>query len=462
MRRYLIFTTVCLGMLLSSINSSTASVALSTIIVDLDTTLVWAGWVLSLYTLISTVVMPLAGKVSETLGRRATFIAYTLLFTAGSILCALSTNVYFLIGSRALQAIGGGGFMPCAAGIVSDIFPEARLRYIGLFSSILPIGMIVGPNIGGWMVQVYGWRSIFWFNVPLGVLVLILSIWLLPTGKRSATTIDFAGSGLLFGALFAIMFGVTELGSTTGIPWLAVIVSFVLSVGLIIPFFRWERHTRSPIIDMELLSSRPFLAANIYNLLYGICGLGVLSLIPYYAVSVYNMSVLESGILLTPRSIGMMAASTVTAFSLERWGYRKPIVVGTLVLAAGFILLSLDPHAPDALGLNLSATVLLYCFVGICGTGSGICTPASSNACIELMPDKVATITGLRGMFRSMGNSFGVALATMLLNTIGDVQRAFNVVFIAAAVITLISIPSVFAMPSAANLDASKKRVSSH
>ncbi len=171
MRRYLVFSVVSLALLLSSISNSSASVAFPVIMSDLNTSLIMAGWILPAYQLVQTIVMPVAGKISEVLGRRATFIAYTLLFSAGSILCALSPNIYLLIGARVIQAIGGGGFMPCAAGIVSDEFPEARQRFIGLFSSIFPIGTIIGPNVGEWMVETFGWRSIFWFNVPLGIVV---------------------------------------------------------------------------------------------------------------------------------------------------------------------------------------------------------------------------------------------------------------------------------------------------
>ncbi|MBN1685166.1 MAG: MFS transporter, partial [Spirochaetales bacterium] len=167
MRRYIVFGVVGLSLLLASISHSSASVAFPVIMSDLNTTLVLAGWILTAYQLVQTIVMPLAGKLSEIFSRRASFVAYALLFTVGSILCALAPNVYLLIGARVIQAIGGGGFMPCAAGIVSDEFPEARQRYIGLFSSIFPVGAIIGPNIGGWMVEALGWRSVFWLNVPL-------------------------------------------------------------------------------------------------------------------------------------------------------------------------------------------------------------------------------------------------------------------------------------------------------
>lgn len=450
MRRYIIFGTVCLGLLLSSITTYASSVAISTIIHDLNTDIIMAGWVLSVYTLMYTVISPLAGKITEMLGRKPTFIAYTLIFTLGSVLCALAPNVYFLIGARSLQALGGGGFMPCAAGIVADEFSEARERYIGLFGSILPIGMVIGPNVGALFTQAWGWRSIYWLNLPLGLIVLVLSILLLPSKqKRSArTSIDFIGSGMIFGTVFTFMVGLSVLGSYRPIPWLVVIGLWLLSIGLFIPFLRWEHRVKSPIIDVELLTSGPFLAANIYNLLYGVTGLGILSLLPLFGVNVYKMSVLESGILLTPRSLGLLIASGITSFSLMRWGYFKPILVGTIILALGILLLAFETPETSTMGINFGVTAVLFGIIGLCGIGPGVSGPAANNSCIELMPDKIATITGLRGMFRNLGSTIGVSFATVILNMVDNVQQAWLIVLLASTVITLMSIPSIFGMPA--------------
>ncbi len=463
MKRYIIFGTVSLGLLLTSTSNSMASVALSTLITDLDTTLVLAGWVLSGFSLVHTVAMPLSGKISDMLGRKRTFITYTVIFVAGSVACALAPDIYWLIGARIFQALGAAGFMPCASGIVSDEFPDDWPRYIGLFSSIFPIGMIIGPNIGGLIVESLGWRYMFWFNVPFGALVLILSVFLLPkkVNTNDRKEIDFIGTGLLFGSIFSLMLALSQLGTKEGeIPWLLAGVLLALAVGLFIPFLRWERRAKDPVIDLTLLTNGPFLSANIYNLLYGIAGLGVVSLIPLYAVSIYNMSVLESGVLLTPRSIGMIAASSVVSFGMTRWGYFKPIMTGTLILTFGLFLLAMQMQGASLFGIEISATVLLFGIVGLCGLGPGICTPASSNACIELMPDKVATITGLRGMFRSMGSAMGVSLATIVLNNVEDASRAWYLVLLGSVVIALLSLPAVFGMPRLVNTSNATKKTS--
>jgi EmrB/QacA subfamily drug resistance transporter len=459
MRRYTVFLAVSFSLVMHAINMSAVSVAFPVLVADYDVSLVLAGWVLSAFMLVSTTVMPLAGKVSEVLGQKPTIMAYTTLFVIGSALCAISPNIDILIGARVIQALGGGGFLPCAAVIVNDEFPEARQRYIGLFSSIFPIGMIIGPNLGGWMIEAFGWRSIFWFNVPLGIIVLILlQIFMKKSEKRKISkNIDFAGVGLLLVSLLALMWGMTELAdSESVIPRIFSGMALLLGFFLLYIFWRQEHRVKEPVIDMELLKEKPFLAANLYNLFYGLAALGIFTLIPLYAVTIYDMTVFESGLVLTPRSIGMIAASTITSFSMVKWGYRKPILTGTLINGIGCFLLAMESQGIHIFGMSIGAVPLLYIILGLCGIGNGVCTPASNNACIELMPDKVATITGLRGLFRSLGSVIGVAIGTVVLHNMADIAHAFRLVLIGAGISMFIIIPAIFMMPASPNVDNSK------
>ncbi len=449
MRRYSIFGVVGLGLLLISIAGSSVSIAFPVLIEDFSTNLVIAGWVLTSFQLVNTVIMPLAGKISDTIGKKLTFLGCTLFFIVGSLICALSPNIYVLIVGRVVQAIGGGAFLPVCTGIVSDLFPEARQRYIGLISSIFPVGMIIGPNLGGWMVEKFSWHSIFWLNVPLGLLVLGLSAWLLQVDKNNnkAGKIDYLGSGYLFAAVAALMFALTYIGnSDNGINWPLTLLFIALCIVFFILFIRREKTTPEAIIDITLLKQKQFMAANAYNFIYGASALGVLSLIPVFLVNVYGFSVLQSGVLLSARSIGMIIMSTLTSFLMWKWGYRKPMLFGNLVITAHLIMLALHPAGNDSVWL-LSAPVLMFGILGFGGLGMGCSVPAANNACIELMPDKVATITGLRGMFRNLGSTTGVAVGTVVLHKLGSDARAFAVVFIALAVIMIVTIPVIYGMP---------------
>ncbi|MDP2930903.1 MAG: MFS transporter [Chloroflexota bacterium] len=462
MSKYVIFVTISLGLLLSAISGTAIAVAFPVITTSLDASLITAGWVLSIYQLIATAAMPLAGKASDVFGRKSTFLACLLLFTTGSLLCAIAPNVQLLIFFRLIQGIGGGGLLPAAAGIAADEFPNSRQQAIGLFSSIYPAGQIIGPNLGGWLTQAFGWRSIFWFNIPLGVAAIIVAIFMLKSGKRTESHIDLTGAGLFAGSIFALMVSLSEMGSNQGgLSWGLAGLLLAAGVALMIAFIRHIGRVKNPIIDPQVLKKRPFMAANIYNFMFGAASFGVSAFVPLYAVSIYNMSILESGFILTPRSVASLVASAVTSFFLMRWGYRKPMLVGTAATIVSLFLLGLESPGVDILGIHLGSTALLGITMLIAGFGVGVAAPAANNACIELMPDHVASITGVRGMFRQSGGAVGIAITSLLLHNFNDMARGFTVVFIGLSVITLFISPIIFAMPKAPGVVPLPKSVDS-
>jgi EmrB/QacA subfamily drug resistance transporter len=433
-----------------AISGTAISVAFPVITSSFGASLILAGWVLSSYQLVATATMPLAGKAGDIFGGKLIFMVSLSVFTIGSLLCAVAPNIQFLIASRFIQGIGGGSFMPLAAGIVADEFPRARQQAIGLFTSIFPIGQIIGPNLGGWMVHAFGWRSIFWFNVPLGAIAFIASALLLRSGQREEGHMDLAGAGLFTGSLFAFIGGLSEMGSSNDkSSWVLSGLLFVAAVVSMIAFIRHEGKSKNPIIDLQVLKEKPFMAANIYNLVFGACTFGIMSFVPLYAVSIYGMSILESGLILTPRSVGMMVASAVTSISLMRWGYRWPMLIGTSATVLSLFLLGVEARGINVMGIQLGSTALLIVIMLLSGIGMGVAAPAANNACIELMPDRVATITGVRGMFRQSGGAISIAVTSLLLHNIADMAHGFALVFFGLAILMILTAPFVFAMPRA-------------
>src|SRR3954453_2880108 len=208
-----------------SIDSTIVAVALPTLIADLHTSLVRAGWTLAAYALTQTVMMPLVGKLAEQFGQMRVFLICVFVFTLGSLLCGLAPNVYVLIACRVLQALGGGGFLPSCTGIVAEQFPETRSRMVGLFASIFPIGGILGPNLGGAIIEHFGWREIFLINVPIGILVVaMLARQTRPpartvpealAAKRAVATrrgIDVGGMLLFAATIVGLLLALTMLG----------------------------------------------------------------------------------------------------------------------------------------------------------------------------------------------------------------------------------------------------------
>jgi EmrB/QacA subfamily drug resistance transporter len=446
--KYFVFIAVGLSLLIVSISSTTVAVAFPVIISTFNTSLVVAGWILSINQLAATAIMPLAGKAGDIFGGKNCFMVSLAVFTIGSFFCAISPNIETLIVSRFIQSIGAGSFLPLATGIVSEQFPTSRQQAIGLISSFFPIGMIIGPNLGGWLVEAFGWESVFWVNIPLGVIVFIISIFLLKPGKRESGHMDLTGAGLLMGSLTALLIALGEIDNIReGASWLWPGLLFAASIGLIALFIRHEGRDKNPIIELPLLKQKPFLAANLFNFLFGMVVLGIMNFIPLYATSVYGMTTLQSGLILTPRSIGMIAASTVTSIFLTRWGYRRPMLFGTGAVVLTLLLIGAAAPVTKLLGIQLNSIVLLVVLMLISGLGMGMTAPAANNACIDLMPSRVATITGVRGMFRQAGGAVSVAVTSLLLNSTSDITQGFMIVFLGLAVIMVLLTPLIYAMP---------------
>lgn len=450
MAKYLIFVTVALGLLLASISASAISVAFPEVQESFNTSLILAGWILSIYQLTATASMPLAGKAAEIFGEKRLFLISVALFTVGSLFCALAPNIELMILARLIQALGGGGLMPIGSGIVARQFPESRQQAIGLFSSIFPIGNIIGPNLGGWMTHSFGWESIFWFNLSLGAIVFLVSVFTLKPQKAEGGKMDLLGSGLLSGALCALMVALGQLGNKENkLSLIMAILLFIVAIVFIILFVRHEKRVSNPIIDFQVLREKPFFAANAFNFIFGVCVLGTMVFIPLYAVSIYNMSTLESGLIITPRSIGMILASFVTSMFLKRWGYRVPMLIGTALIVVCLVLLGIQLHGINIFGFHLDAVVLMIIIMLVSGIGIGTVNPAANNACIDLMPNRISTITGVRGMFRQMGGVLSISVTTLLLQNMGNMISGFRVIFLGMAVIMVVSLPLVFLMPSA-------------
>ena len=454
MRRYFIFATAGLGLLMSSIDGSVVAVAFPHLIRDLGTNVLWAAWTMSIYFIALTMGLPIGGNLSDSFGRKRVFLFSLVLFTGSSMGCGIAPNIYLLIVFRFLQGIGGASFLPTASGIVSDHFPENRQTAIGLFSGIFNIGNIIGPNLGGWIVSRYSWRYVFYINLPIGVLLIILIMVLLkrqpPSGRRH---MDFGGAASMAGAVLFFMFGLNFLAE--GVTFHSIPVGAVfllLCFYLVLLFVRRERKETAPILDLALLQSRPFLAANILNLMMGIGALGILAFIPYYATTVHRVSTLMSGMIMTPRSVGVICASSVTSFMLVRWGYRRPMVWGLCIMAASTICLGGGLRLWGFAAARWGAPAVISLFLLCAGIGAGICFPASNNACIELMPDKVATIVGLRGMFRMVGAALGVSLITLALHLSPSVSTGFTITFLSCGLGLLCSLPLVFLVPAGRRL----------
>jgi len=451
--RNAIFAVSSLALLLASIDATIVATALTTITRELHTSLGLCAWTISAYMLGSVAANPIAGRLSDSLGRKRMFLIFIGIFTASSLCCGLALNIDMLIGLRVIQALGGGGLMPSAAGVIADQFGEHRDRPIGLLSSIFPLGALIGPALGGLIVTYASWRLIFFVNVPVGI-VLVLSIWrLLPADdleRKRKLEIDFIGSALLALTILALMLGLQQLGQAgfaSAPPWLLLAAAVALGVG----FMRRQEHSPYPILPPVLLTQRSFALVNGLNLLYGAAAFGAFSLVPTYAQIAFGIGPLAAGGLLAFRALAMAVLSTLTSiFVIVRFGYRGPMLAGFVVLAVGLTVLAVSP-----IGLSPYMWLALACF--LCGAGVGIAGPPSNNASLQLMPSQIAAISGLRSMFRQTGGIVAISIIAAIIVANARGARVLPYVFAALAVITLIGAPAIWGVPENAARNSSSE-----
>ncbi len=404
-RVYLIFGALVLGMLLAALDQTVVSTALPTIVGDLHGA-AHLSWVVTAYLLASTVSMPLWGKLGDLYGRKLFFQAAIIIFLVGSILSGLSQSMIELILFRAVQGLGGGGLMIGAQSIIGDILsPRDRGRYMGIFGAMFGVVTVIGPLIGGLMVEYLSWRWIFYINVPIGAIALVVTAAQLPGhGERVRRVIDYAGTILLtLGATALVLY--TSLGGIS-YPWMS-LPMYILLIGgvvLILAFLAAERHAEEPVVPLRLFGNRVFSAASSIGFVIGFAMFGALTFLPLFLQVVKGVSPTDSGVRLFPLMGGLLLASVGAGQVVSRWGrYKVFPIVGTALMTVGLYLLSKVGVTTGA--WEMSAYMFIF------GAGLGlvmqILVVAVQNA--VGYEDLGAATSGVN-FFRQIGGSFGAAV----------------------------------------------------
>jgi EmrB/QacA subfamily drug resistance transporter len=460
-RGYLLYALCTVSVLMFSIDSSIVSVALPTMMTELDTTLPLITWTLAGYTLAQVALQPAIAKFSDNFGRNRVFLVCVFLFTLSSLLCAVAPNVWVLIGFRVLQAMGGSGLLPSATGIVVNSYPaHQRERLIGLFTSIIPMGAIIGPNLGGLILTQFSWRGIFFINLPIGlaILVLLRNRFGLDKPPEREKPIDYPGILLFASSITCVMVALTSLGSSAAA--LSTPFFWALLVGCVVigwVFVRQEKRAPDPMLDFAIAVHPPFLQVNLYNLVYGMGIFSVMSFVPYYAETKFFMTPAETGRLLTPRSIMMIVMSTVASVWLLKYGYRWPMVVGTSIVVVGLLVLGFLSEGLRVGPVEVGPFVMIAVSMMLAGFGMGTAAPASNNAGIALLPRQAATIAGLRAMIRSLGGVLGQGLIVVVMEFAPDRATGLQYAFVGFGCLLLLSVPIVLTIPDSAREQRRKR-----
>ena len=337
-----VFSGLVLAMLLAALDSTIVSTALPTIVGELGG-LSHLAWVVTAYLLAQTVVTPLYGKLGDLYGRKRVMQGAIVLFLIGSMLCGTSQNMTQLIVFRAVQGLGGGGLIVTTQAIVGDIVPpRERGRYQGIFGAVFGVSSIAGPLLGGYFTAHLSWRWIFYINLPLGILAMVVLALTLPSrAERVRHAIDYAGAALLAVALSAVVL-IADLGGTAFAWSSPLIVGFtvaalVASLGFVIV----ERRAPEPVLPLRLFANRAFWVTSTVGFVVGFALFGSVTYLPLFLQVAKGVSPTSSGLQMVPMMGGMLLTSIASGQLISRTGrYKIFPVVGTAVMTVGLFLLS--------------------------------------------------------------------------------------------------------------------------
>jgi EmrB/QacA subfamily drug resistance transporter len=400
-----IFIALMLGMFLAALDQTIVSTALPTIVGDLGG-LNHLSWVVTSYLLASTVSTPIYGKLGDMYGRKPVFLAAIVIFLAGSMLAGLSQSMGQLIAFRFLQGAGAGGLMVTAQAIIGDIVsPRQRGRYIGLIGSVFAVASVAGPLLGGFFVDQISWRWVFYVNMPVGLIAILIVVFKLHLRTpHNRHRIDYLGATLLTGGVGALIL-LTSWGGVEYGWGSAIIIALGVAGALLLAAFLWqERRAEEPIVPLTLFRSRVFNVASGMGATIGMAMFGAIVFIPLYLQLVYGSSATRSGLQMLPLMLGLLTAAILSGRAITRLGrYRMFPIAGTATLVVGMFLLS--RLGPDT-AVWLASAYMLVVGIGI-GLVMQVLVLVVQN---DAQPEHIGVATATATFFRSMGGSFGVAI----------------------------------------------------
>lgn len=400
--KWFVMAAVSMGIFLATIDGSIVNIALPTLVDNLNTDFTTIQWVVLAYLLTITTLMLSFGRWADMIGKKRIYTWGFVIFTLGSLACGVSTNVYMLITFRVFQAIGAAMMMALGMAIVTENFPpNERGKALGISGLIVSIGIIAGPTIGGLILGSFSWHWIFFVNLPVGILGIIMVIKFVPDfipGIRQK--FDFPGAVTLFISLICLLLSLT-VGELDGFLTLPVFLLGIGFIGFLVIFIRVESRSPQPMIDLGLFKSSLFNTNLVTGSITFIASAGTMILMPFYLENLMHYSPRMVGILMAVVPVSMGIFSPISGVLSDRWGTRALTIAGLGMLLLGYIGVSTLTLETSALGY-----VLRFLPVGI---GAGIFQSPNNSAIMSEAPrDRLGVASGLLSLTRTLGQITGI------------------------------------------------------
>ena len=439
--RWYVLAVIFVGTFMGPLDSSIVNIALPVIAKEFGVGITTIEWVVMAYLLTTSSLLLSVGRIGDMIGHKRVYIFGFIAFTAASALCGFAGSIEQLIGFRALQAIGATSLFASAPAIITDVFPpHERGKALGTIGTSVAIGLTAGPFLGGLIIGALDWRWIFFINIPIGIIVVMLALAIIresraETGKR----FDILGAATGFGALFSILLTLS-MGNTWG--W-----DSVLTIGLLLTsavfatlFIRTERRVSDPMLDLALFHNRLFAAANISALINYIALFVVLILIPFYLFDIFKETPQRAGIVLMSVPLLMGIAAPISGTISDKIGSRLLSSLGLGITAVA--LYGLTWTSPET-GVFLVAALL-----SLIGLGSGLFQAPNSNAIMGIVPrNRLGIAAAMQATMRNVGMVLGVAMSGAIVATIApkghtdpNLLSAIHTAFTAGAIMAALGV----------------------
>jgi EmrB/QacA subfamily drug resistance transporter len=402
-RKWYVMAAVAMSVFLATIDGSIVNVALPTLVRAFGTEFAVVQWVVLAYLLTVTTLMLSVGRLGDMVGKKPLYVAGLVIFTLGSVLCGLSPSVYWLVGFRVVQGIGAAMTMALGAAIVTESFPPSeRGRALGIIGSMVSIGIVAGPVLGGLLIGALSWRWIFFVNLPVGVVGTWMALRYVPAFKPpGGQRFDLAGAAILFAGLMSLLLALT-LGQQSGFTETVVLALFAASLICLALFVLIERRVRFPMIDLSLFQSRLFSINLVTAFMIFVSMAGTIILMPFYLENVLGYDTQSVGFLLAIVPIAVGITAPLSGALSDRVGTRPITVLGLAILLLGF-------GAVSTLSLETTALGYVLRFLPI-GIGIGVFQSPNNSAVMGAVPrERLGIASGLLAITRTLGQSVGIA-----------------------------------------------------
>jgi drug resistance transporter, EmrB/QacA subfamily len=428
------------SLLLSAMDSTVVSTSMKKIIESIGGMNKYS-WPFTMYVLCSTLAIVICGGLADIYGHKPLIISGITIFLAGSMLCGMSQNIMQLIGCRGIQGIGGGIIVSCVFTIVADLFePAERGKYTGIVTSVYGLSSIVGPLAGGFVTDHWGWRWVFYMNIPLGLIALGILIYAMPSFHSSGEkkTVDYAGIVSILLTLVPMLLSLSMGGNEFAWTSVPCIGMFACSVIMLFVFIAIEKKAKNPIMPLEFFSDLAITGSFMIAFLSQILMFGVIMYLPYFIQGIIGSTATTSGLVTVPMMLGLLVASNITGNLVSRFGKARFFsALAFVVMALGAYLLST---------MNLKTTNLqAICFMIVLGFGVGMSMPiANVNAQNAAPRQQIGSVTSAVMFFRNMGGTVGSAiLGAIMSNSLNNGFKNLDMQYLPATVRKLLINPQI-------------------